>query len=51
MHFESTGSLILQLLGAGALSLLVLTPRSRESLKTFFKLLVPRRDRWGSPGS
>jgi len=46
----TTGSLVLQFLAAGVLSVLAMASRARGALKTFFKLLVPRRGRWaGKP--
>ena len=39
----TTGSLVLQVLAAGALSAVALFSRLREGLKTFFRSLVPRR--------
>ena len=46
----TTGSLVLQFVAAGVLSVLAMASRAREALKTFFKLLVPRRGRWaGKP--
>ncbi|HEX7337959.1 MAG TPA: hypothetical protein VF252_12200 [Gemmatimonadales bacterium] len=46
----TTGSLVLQLLAAGVLSVLAMAGRVREAVKSFFKHLVPRRDRWaGKP--
>jgi hypothetical protein len=42
----TTGSLILQFLAAGVLSVLVMATRVREAVKHFFKLLVPRRSWW-----
>ena len=46
----TTGSLVLQFVAAGVLSVLAMDSRAREALKTFFKLLVPRRGRWaGKP--
>lgn len=46
----STGSLVLQLLAAGALSALATVSSVRKALTTFFKRLVPRRGRWtGKP--
>lgn len=46
----TTGSLVLQFLAAGVLSLLAMVSRVRESIKSFFKLLIPRRGRWtGKP--
>lgn len=46
----TTGSLVLQFLAAAVLSIVAMVSRVREGLKTFFKLLVPRRRRWaGKP--
>jgi hypothetical protein len=46
----TTGSLVLQILAAGFLSLLAMATRVREAVKHFFKLLIPRRGRWaGKP--
>ena len=46
----TTGSLVLQFVAAGVLSVLAMASRAREALKTFFKHLVPRRGRWaGKP--
>jgi len=46
----TTGSLVLQFVAAGVLSILAMASRAREALKSFFKLLVPRRGRWaGKP--
>lgn len=42
----TTGSLVLQLLAAGVLSVMAMATRVREGVKTFFKLLIPRRGRW-----
>ncbi len=39
----STGSLVLQVLAAGALSAVALFSRVREGLKAFFRSLSPRR--------
>jgi hypothetical protein len=39
----TTGSLVLQFLAAGVLSGLAMVSRVRETVKSFFKLLVPRR--------
>ena len=39
----TTGSLALQVLAAGALSSVVLFGRLRETLKTFFRSITPRR--------
>lgn len=41
----TTGSLVLQFLAAGILSALAMVSRVRESIKTFFKFLDPRRRR------
>ena len=46
----TTGSLVLQFVAAGVLSVLAMASRVREALKSFFKPLVPRRGRWaGKP--
>ena len=46
----TTGSLVLQILAAGVLSLMAMATRVREAVKHFFKVLVPRRSRWsGKP--
>jgi hypothetical protein len=39
----TTGSLVLQVLAAGALSAVALFGRVREILKAFFRSLLPRR--------
>jgi hypothetical protein len=39
----TTGSLVLQFLAAGVLSLLAMFSRVREAIKSFFKSLIPRR--------
>jgi hypothetical protein len=39
----TTGSLVLQVLAAGALSAVALFGRVREILKAFFRSLAPRR--------
>jgi len=39
----ATGSLVLQVLAAGALSAVALFARVREGLKGFFRSLLPRR--------
>jgi hypothetical protein len=39
----TTGSLVLQVLAAGALSAVALFSRVRETLKLFFRSLLPRR--------
>lgn len=41
----TTGSLVLQFLAAGVLSVLAMVSRVREAFKSFFKLLIPRRRR------
>jgi hypothetical protein len=41
----TTGSLVLQVLAAGVLSLVAMVGRVREAIKSFFKLLVPRHRR------
>ena len=46
----TTGSLVLQFLAAGVLSVLAMASRVREAVKHFFKQLLPRRGRWtGKP--
>ncbi len=46
----TTGSLVLQFLAAGVLSVLGMVSGIRGSVKQFFKRLVPRRGRWaGKP--
>jgi hypothetical protein len=46
----TTGSLVLQVLAAGVLSVVAMASRVREAVKSFFKLMVPRRGRWaGKP--
>jgi len=46
----TTGSLVLQILAAGVLSVMAMATRVREAVKRFFKVLVPRRSRWpGKP--
>jgi hypothetical protein len=39
----TTGSLVLQFLAAGVLSVLAMFARVREAIKSFFKMLIPRR--------
>lgn len=41
----TTGSLVLQLLAAGLLSVVAMVSRVREAFKSFFRMLVPRRRR------
>ena len=41
----TTGSLVLQFLAAGVLSVLAMASRVREAVKNFFKMLLPRRRR------
>jgi hypothetical protein len=44
MYIDPTaGSLVLQVLAAGALSTVALFGRVREALKAFFRSLAPRR--------
>jgi hypothetical protein len=46
MYIDPTaGSLVLQVIAAAALSAVAMTARVRESLKSFFKSLLPRRGR------
>jgi hypothetical protein len=46
----TTGSLVLQFLAAGVLSVLAMASRVREAVKNAFKRLFPRRGRWtGKP--
>jgi hypothetical protein len=46
----TTGSLVLQFLAAGVLSVLAMVSRVREAVKSFFRFMVPRRGRWaGKP--
>jgi hypothetical protein len=46
----TTGSLVLQLVAAGVLSAMAMVSRVRDGVKSFFKVLVPRRGRWtGKP--
>jgi hypothetical protein len=46
----TTGSLVLQFLAAGVLSVLAMVTRVREAVKHFFRMLLPRRGRWpGKP--
>jgi hypothetical protein len=46
----TTGSLVLQVLAAGVLSLLAMVGRVREAVKSFLKFLVTRRRPWaGKP--
>jgi hypothetical protein len=41
----TTGSLVLQFLAAGVLSVFALVSRVREAVKSFFRMLIPRRRR------
>ena len=41
----TTGSLVLQFLAAGVLSVLAMVSRVREAVKSFFRMLIPRRRR------
>jgi len=46
MYIEpTTGSLVLQFIAAGVLSVLAMVARVREAVKSFFRMLVPRRRR------
>jgi hypothetical protein len=51
MYIDPTaGSLVLQFLAAGVLSIIAMVGRVREAVKSFLKSLVPRRGRWaGKP--
>jgi hypothetical protein len=42
----SAGSLVLQLLAAGALSAVAMFTRVREAVKSAFRSLLPHRGRW-----
>lgn len=47
MYIDPTaGSLVLQFVAAGVLSLLAMFSRVREAAKSFFKSLLPGRNRW-----
>lgn len=47
MYIDPTaGSLVLQVIAAGALSAVVMMARVREALKSFFRSLIPRRRPW-----
>jgi hypothetical protein len=41
----TTGSLVLQFLAAGVLSVVAMASRVREAVKSFFKMLLPRKRR------
>jgi hypothetical protein len=41
----TTGSLVLQFIAAGVLSMVAMVSRVREAFKSFFRQLVPRRRR------
>jgi hypothetical protein len=41
----TTGSLVLQILAAGVLSMVAMVSRVREAFKSFFRMLIPRRRR------
>lgn len=41
----TTGSLVLQFIAAGVLSMAAMVSRVREAFKSFFRQLVPRRRR------
>jgi hypothetical protein len=42
----NAGSLVLQLLAAGALSAVAMVSRVREAVKSFLKSILPRRGPW-----
>ncbi len=47
MYIDPTsGSLILQVLAAGALSAVAMMSRAREATKAFFRSLIARGRRW-----
>jgi hypothetical protein len=47
MYIDPTaGSLVLQLIAAGVLSLLAMFSRIREGAKSFFRSLLPGHHRW-----
>jgi hypothetical protein len=41
----TTGSLVLQFLAAAVLTVVAMASRVREAVKSFFRMLVPRRRR------
>jgi hypothetical protein len=46
----TTGSLVLQILAAGVLSVAAMASKVREGVKSCFKFLSPKRGRWaGKP--
>jgi hypothetical protein len=51
MYIDPTaGSLVLQFIAAGVLSLLAMFSRVREATKSFFRSLLPGHNRWtGKP--
>jgi len=47
MYIDPTsGSLVLQVIAAGALSAVAMMSRAREAVKSFFRTLVSRGRRW-----
>jgi hypothetical protein len=49
MYIDPTsGSLVLQVLAAGALSAVAMFSRAREATKSFFRTLLARGRRWSS---
>jgi len=47
MYIDPTaGSLVLQFIAAGVLSLLAMVSRVREAVKSFFRSLLPGHHRW-----
>jgi hypothetical protein len=47
MYIDPTaGSLVLQALAAGVLSVLAMVSRVREAVKSFFRSLLPGQHRW-----
>jgi hypothetical protein len=47
MYIDPTaGSLLLQIVAAGVLSVVAMFSRVREGAKSFFKSLLPGRNRW-----
>jgi len=51
MYIDPTaGSLVLQVIAAGVLSAVAMFARVREGMKSFFRSLLPRQNRWtGKP--
>ena len=49
MYIDPTaGSLLLQIVAAGVLSLVAMFSRVREGAKSLFRSLLPGRNRWSS---